>query len=120
MDRFTKSDLRNGYVCVTTNNEAYITLLDMGILVGKENTLKLDDYDENFIFIGSRIYLDNSKMSDINQIYRPLEKQHCSFGPYWFKKGRLVFNREEKIKITIEEIAKWKDVLPEQVEIIND
>ena len=119
MDRFTKSDLRNGYVCVTTNNEAYITLIDMGILIGKENTLKLDDYDENFVFIGSRKYLDSSKMCDINQIYSPRESRYCSFDPYLFKKGLKVFDRNEKIKISIQEIAKWKNVLPEQVEVIG-
>lgn len=50
IDRFTKSDLRNGDVCVTENEEVYIVLFDIGVLLTKDGSLRLEDYDNNFIF----------------------------------------------------------------------
>ena len=92
---FTKSDPKNGDVIVRRNGLVEIVMLDLGVLITNGTYNDLNDIKDDLTDVDSNCFNDDY---DIVKVYRPTEKCHCSFNPYSYVKGELVYDRERDTK----------------------
>lgn len=113
---FTKSDLRNGDVCVQSDGIVAIAIVDIGCLLVKDGYNMLDDFNENLEYNDSEF-----NILDIVKVYRPKNPYQCQFDSFSFEEGELVFDRAaiEPVEVTLEEIAKLKGVSVDRIKIVN-
>ena len=109
--KFTKSDLKNGDMCVCRNGKVYCAIVDTGCLLRTSGYNALSDYEED---LRTEPY-----EFDIVQVFRPTACYENCFDCY--KNGKLVYDRykEESVEVSIEEIAEWKKVNPKQIKIVE-
>lgn len=114
--QFTKSNLRNGDVCVQRDGVVEIAIVDIGCLLVKDGYNTLDEFNEHLEYKDSEF-----NIHDIVKVYRPKHPYQCQFENFSFEKGELVFDREaiEPVEVTLEEIAKLKGVSVDRIRIVN-
>ena len=96
---FTKSDLRSGDVVVRQNGVAKIVCIETGTLICKTGYDVLTYINQDF-----SNKLDNDY--DIIEVYRPTDGYHCQFYEGAYKKGKLMYKRQDKKKMTLADIEK--------------
>lgn len=118
-NQFTKSNLRNGDVCVCGNGNVYVAVIETGTLLGRSGFMKLKDYDENLLRFDINKEVDFDY--NINKVYRPKQPYQCQFIECHYCAGDLVFDRAaiETVEVTLEEIAKLKGVSVDRIKIVN-
>lgn len=111
--QFTKSDLRNGDVCVTRAGFSMISVIDIRCFAGDLNSYSFDDFSDDLKYQDYQL--------DIVKVYRPKSPYHCSLDFCSYDSGELVFDRAEiePIEVTLEEIAKLKGVSVDRIKIVN-
>lgn len=86
--QFTKSDLRNGDVCVQRDGIVEIAIVDLGCFLVKSGYNLIDDFKENLEYKDSEL-----NIHDIMKVYRPKHPYQRQFEEYSFEEGELVFDR---------------------------
>lgn len=111
--QFTKSDLRNGDVCVTRAGFSMISVIDLRCFAGDLNAYSFDDFSDDLKYEDHQL--------DIVKVYRPQSPYHCSLDFCSYESGELVFDRTaiEPVEVTLEEIAKLKGVSVDRIKIVN-
>lgn len=111
--QFSKSDLRNGDVCVTRAGFSMISVIDLRCFAGDLNAYSFDDFSDDL--------KNEDHQLDIVKVYRPQSPYHCSLDFCSYESGELVFNRAaiEPVEVTLEEIAEFKGVSVDRIRIVN-
>lgn len=111
--QFTKSDLRNGDVCVTRAGFSMISVIDLRCFAGDLNAYSFDDFSDDLKYEDHQL--------DIVKVYRPQSPYDCSLDFCSYESGELVFNRAaiEPVEVTLEEIADFKSVPVDKIRIVN-
>lgn len=114
--QFSKSDLRNGDVCVQRDGIVEIAIVDLGCFLVKSGYNLIDEFNENLEYNDSEF-----NIHDIVKVYRPKHPCQCCFEELSFAEGELVFDRAaiEPVDVTLEEIAKLKGVSVDRIRIVN-
>lgn len=108
---FTKVDLRSWDIVVFRDGKAGIVRLDMGCIIMKNGTDKLEDISNDLIF-------DTDHNGDIMQVYRPTEPYQCTYHENeCYLDGKLMFDRNPKKKMTLAEIEKE---LGYEIELVDE
>lgn len=99
MDKeFTKDDLKNGDVVLRRDGDVGIHI--EGLFVDK------DGLDFGSIFLNRDLSHTDAYDRDIMAVIRPVTIEDMSFDAFEKKLGRLVYEREETVEMTIEEVCK--------------
>lgn len=93
---FTKSDLKNGDVCVTASGRVFMAMPEFDRFECKDLTLYFNAYTDD---LKCKIDMD----SNINKVYSPTSVRQISFNPEKYERGILVFDRSAEEKKTEEE-----------------
>lgn len=112
-EQFSKSDLRNGDVCVTRAGFSMISVIDLRCFAGDLNAYSFDDFSDDLKYEDHQL--------DIVKVYRPQSPYHCSLDFCSYESGELVFDRAEveHVEVTLEEIAKLKGVSVDRIKIVK-
>lgn len=95
---FTKADLRNGDVVLRRNGDVEIHIA--GRFVDKGG------YAVSSIFLNRDLSHTDAFSRDIMAVRRPNELSDMSFDAFEKKLGRLVYERDETVEMTVEEVCK--------------
>lgn len=98
---FTKDDLRNGDVILRRDGEVSI-YIESNFIAENGCTYSLRYISDNLIFINVEHYSDR----DIIAVRRPNDISDMTFDAFEKKLGRLVYERDETVEMTIEEVCK--------------
>lgn len=96
---FTKKDLKNGDVLLCRDGHTEILVLPLGTRVVKGGYNFFSDIKDDLT------HLCRSD-SDIMAVRRPIEPMDCRFSAFDWELGELVFERDTRREMTIEEIEK--------------
>ena len=110
--KFTKADLKNGDVVLTRNNKVYIVCVDTGTLIGQNGYNRLSDVRDDLTYT---TFIGNDY--DIIAVRRPLNPDDCRFSAFSDAKGTLVYERDETVEMTLEEVCK---ALGKNVKIVKE
>lgn len=112
-EQFSKSDLRNGDVCVTRAGFSMISIIDLRCFAGDLNAYSFDDFSDDLKYEDHQL--------DIVKVYRPQSPYHCSLDFCSYESGELVFDcaELEPVEVTLEEIAEFKGVSVDRIRIVN-
>lgn len=113
MNKFTKSDLKNGDVLVRRNGVAEIAIPEVGVTITEKG------YTVNCDLIKSDLTSTIHSCYDIVKVYRPKCSFQCTFNKSDFTCGELIFDRDaiEPVEVTLEEIAALKGVSVDRIRI---
>lgn len=110
---FTKDDLQTGDFVLVRNGSVFLVLKEQNRLIAKDGWNPLEKVQQDLTYrteSGTNNY-------DIIKVYRPINGGY-SFNNYYF--GVLLYDRNNiKIKVTKKEIAEWKGISLEQLEIVD-
>ena len=100
---FTKSDLKNGDIVLTRNEQVYIAIVDLGVMLSKTGFNRLDEYTDDLI-----CNHNDCEEFDVVAVRRPKAEYECQFNAFDCDMGELVYDRERDTvrELTIEEIEK--------------
>ncbi len=116
MDKeFKKSDLKNGDICVTREGNVYIAIPEIDCLKSDTGSRPLNDNYNNDLTCK-----DNYENADIVDVYRPNMPYKCSFNVMFYKQGEHVYHRDDKIKLTIADIAEKYGVDASDIMIVEE
>lgn len=116
---FTKADLRNGDICVTREGNAYIAIPDINCLKSDNGSRYLNDTYNNDLTCKNNYVEDNYEKDDIVDVYRPNEPHNCSFNVMFYKHGEHVYHRDDKLRLTISDIAEKYGVDAADIMIVD-
>lgn len=112
---FTKSCLHNGDICVTRDGSVFIAIPDIDCLKSITGARSLNDNYNNDL-----IDKHNCKKGDIIDVYRPRKPFHCVYKEKIYSGGEHVFHRDERMKLTIEDIAKKYGAKVDDIVIVEN
>lgn len=96
---FTKADLRNGDVIQKRNGNVEIVCVETGTLICKSGWNLLSNINED-------LTSDIASQHDIVAVRRPKFASNCTFNSFDYPEGELVYEREEAVEMTLEEVCK--------------
>lgn len=110
--KFTKKNLRNGDVVKCRNGQIAIAIPDTNVLIFKDGYLSLSSIRDDLTHTGF-----TGADFDIVAVRRPMSERECSF--VWPKNeyfGPIVYERNEPIEMTLEEVCK---ALGKEIKIVK-
>lgn len=110
---FTKDDLQTGDFVLLRNGSVFLVLKEQNRLISKDGWNPLGKVQQDLTYRADSGRNDY----DIMKVYRPTDTGY-SFNGYYL--GELLYDRNNiKIKVTKKEIAEWKGISLEQLEIVD-
>lgn len=111
--KFSKKDLKSGDVIMRRNGDVEIVCVETGSLISKSGYDRLDEIEEDLTY---KIIYSDENSYDIVAVRRPQEPCDCVFHAFDYGLGKLVYERKDKIKMTLEEICAE---LGKEIEIVD-
>lgn len=110
-NKFTKSDLKDGDICVLRNGTLYIAVPGTNILIGKCDECNLNFYNNELRY-------NKCNEKDIVDVFRPTKSEHCTLQSWAYKYGDHVYHID-KIRLAKKEIAEKFGVDVSDLEIVE-
>ena len=96
---FSKKSLKTGDVILRRNGAVEIVIVELDCCICRNSCFnKLSDITDNLTFYAQREY-------DIMAVRRPRNAADCRFDAFDLSCGDLVYERDERIEMTLEEIC---------------
>lgn len=110
---FTKDDLKTGDIVLLRSGDVKLYIKEAYMFVGSRQMGDWD-YDTGFTHNLNRV---SSSTYDIMAVRRPVNISDMSFDAFEKNRGRLVYERDETVEMTLEEVCK---ALGKNVKIVKE
>lgn len=109
---FSKKDIKNGDVIKHRNGIISIAIPDVNCLKSNDGYDLFNRYTDDLTNHGP-----GGSEFDIVEVYRPKEASHCSFNEFSYRKGVLMYKREDFEEMTVADIEK---ALGKKIKIVKE